>query len=252
MKKFVLGDIHGSHKGLLQVLKKSNFDYENDQLFFVGDVVDGWSQVDKCIEELMKIKNLIFLRGNHDQWAIDFYEQKMHKTLSSEYSSWMHHGGESTFNCYGEIMPKEHLDFLRSSIYYYELDDSIFVHGGFDFSYDIEKQMGYNFMWDRRLVQYAFDNQLKKRINEKYVNVYVGHTPLQSFNSIKFDPMTPQKWSGIWLMDTGCAFGGRLSLMDIETNEMFFSDRSMELYPDEKGRNKFTYNQMMSLNKKGE
>lgn len=65
-KVFCIGDIHGSYKGLLQCLRKSNFDYKNDTLICLGDVVDGWSQVKECFDELLKIKNLIYVIGNHD------------------------------------------------------------------------------------------------------------------------------------------------------------------------------------------
>ena len=36
-----MGDIHGNYRGLLQCLEKSNFDYDNDKLIQLGDVVDG-------------------------------------------------------------------------------------------------------------------------------------------------------------------------------------------------------------------
>ena len=41
MRTFVMGDIHGAYNALLQCLKRSGFDYENDQLIQLGDVADG-------------------------------------------------------------------------------------------------------------------------------------------------------------------------------------------------------------------
>jgi serine/threonine protein phosphatase 1 len=69
MKKFVIGDIHGGYKSLLQCLERSDFNYEEDQLIVLGDVVDGWPETPQCIEELLKVKNLIYIMGNHDAWA---------------------------------------------------------------------------------------------------------------------------------------------------------------------------------------
>ena len=39
-------------------------------------------------------------------------------------------------------------------------------------------------------------------------------------------------------LDTGAAFTGKLSLMDINTKEFWQSDPVWKLYPGEKGRNK--------------
>jgi serine/threonine protein phosphatase 1 len=38
-------------------------------------------------------------------------------------------------------------------------------------------------------------------------------------------------------MDTGAAFTGSLSIMDVNTKEFWQSDPLPTLYPDEKGRN---------------
>lgn len=41
----------------------------------------------------------------------------------------------------------------------------------------------------------------------------------------------------MWNMDTGAAFTGHLSAMNIDTKEVLQSDEVPLLYPDEKGRN---------------
>ena len=66
MKRYVVGDIHGNYKALKQVLKRSKFDYEKDELIIIGDVVDGYNCSFEVVEELLKIKNRIFIIGNHD------------------------------------------------------------------------------------------------------------------------------------------------------------------------------------------
>ena len=64
MKTFVIGDIHGNYRGLMQCLERSNFDYDKDTLISLGDVVDGHSESYEVVEELLKIKNLIAIKGN--------------------------------------------------------------------------------------------------------------------------------------------------------------------------------------------
>ena len=76
MKTFIVGDIHGAHKALLQVLERSGFDYENDMLITIGDIVDGWGDSFQVVEELLKIKNRIDIVGNHDDWFLDFINSR--------------------------------------------------------------------------------------------------------------------------------------------------------------------------------
>ena len=63
-RRFVLGDIHGELDNLKEVLQKSGFDYENDLLIQVGDIVDRGQEPFKCMDELLKVKNLVLLLGN--------------------------------------------------------------------------------------------------------------------------------------------------------------------------------------------
>ncbi len=49
-------------------MKKSRFDYNKDKLIILGDVVDGGYNSYLVVEELLKIKNKIFIIGNHDKW----------------------------------------------------------------------------------------------------------------------------------------------------------------------------------------
>ena len=72
MRHFVMGDIHGAFHALKQCLERSSFDYKHDVLICLGDVCDGWPQTYECVEELLKIENLIFILGNHDFWALQW------------------------------------------------------------------------------------------------------------------------------------------------------------------------------------
>ena len=58
-----------------------------------------------------------------------------------------------------------------------------------------------------------------KKINEKltaYDEVYIGHTPIPF--------KKPVNAGDVWLMDTGAGWTGVLSMMDINTKEVFTSD----------------------------
>ena len=45
----------------------------------------------------------------------------------------------------------------------------------------------------------------------------------------------------IWNVDTGAAFTGKLSAIDLDTKQVFQSDEVYKMYPNESGRNTNPY-----------
>jgi serine/threonine protein phosphatase 1 len=50
----------------------------------------------------------------------------------------------------------------------------------------------------------------------------------------------PINKANVWNLDTGAAFTGALTIMDVNTKEFWQSDPLPSLYTDEKGRNNYT------------
>lgn len=241
MRKFVVGDIHGAHKALLQVFERSGFDYENDQLVCLGDVVDGWPDSKACLDELMKVKNLVYIMGNHDEWFFDFARGGWADSL------WTTQGGKATLVSFfpdlanetehniclfarHKVVDEKYVKFFENALMYYVTeDDDVFVHGGFWRLHRVDEQ-ACEFTWNRDLLKYAIVEETKKR-SEKvtlHKRVFLGHTAL---NSNK-----PMKFCEVWAMDTGAGWSGYLSMMDVDTEEYWVSDKVQDLYPDETGR----------------
>jgi len=216
MKRFVIGDIHGAHKALIQCLKRSKFDKDVDQLIVLGDVVDGWPQVKESIEELLSIKNLIYIKGNHDVWFQEWFITKIKNPI------WTKQGGDATLKSYNETrVPLSHIDLISSAKYYYiDHNNNVFVHGGFDWNNSIEDEKYYNLVWDRDLFYYAARN-INIKIS-KYNEIFIGHTQLQQ--------NMPLNYSNLWNLDTAAGWTGCLTMLNIDTKEIFQSDSVMELY----------------------
>ena len=226
-KTFVIGDIHGSYRALLQCLKNSSFNYAVDTLICLGDVADGWPETKQSIEELLKIKNLIYILGNHDFWTLDWMETGYADDV------WLTQGGKATVQSYDNQIPQSHIDLLRSANPYYILDNKLFVHAGINPDKDLNEQTIQTFLWDRSLARLAKAKHLENT-NIKLTHfdeVFVGHTPIEKSK--------PVKYCEVWLMDTGAGWSGHLSIMNINTHEVFVSEAVPKLYPGIKGRKRF-------------
>jgi serine/threonine protein phosphatase 1 len=224
MKTFVIGDIHASHKALTQCLERSHFDYENDILICLGDVADGWTEAYECFEELFKIKNLIYVRGNHDQWLKDWLK------YGKKPDVWTLQGGQNTINSYLKEDPqnwKRHLEFLKNTPFYYiDNKNRCFVHGGISQQgIPIEQTDKMFLMWDRDLW-----NNRHNEIKLPYTEVFVGHTPIWNLSHF------PIQYNNVWFMDTGGGWEGKLSIMNVNTKKIWQSDIVSQLYPEESGR----------------
>lgn len=243
MRRFVMSDSHGGYKAMMQCIERSGFDNDTDQLFFLGDVVDGWSNTMECIDLLLSINNLVYLLGNHDQWALEYYTGKMKKDNETK-ELWLLQGGAATVKSYGagKPMPKEHLEFLQEARYYYVTKDNILlVHAGFDTSQPIEKSTSHNLLWSRSFVTNCYNSYKKNQpiTLEQYKEVYIGHTPTIALDATQ---ATPLQMGNVTIADTGAAFTGCLSIMDMDSKEVWQSDEVMRLYRYEEGRNGISWN----------
>jgi serine/threonine protein phosphatase 1 len=224
-KTFVIGDIHGAHKALLQCLQRSHFNYETDHLICLGDVCDGWPETRQAIEELMKIKKLTYILGNHDFWTLEW----MRDGFADEV--WLEQGGNATVLSYSGAVPTTHQHFLENALPYLKLNNDLFVHAGIDPLAPVESQTIQTFLWDRKFAQTALllHNKSAHANLTGFDNVYIGHTPIAA---------PPIRACEVWLMDTGAGWSGKLSMMNIATNEIFMSDPVPNLYAGIEGRKK--------------
>jgi serine/threonine protein phosphatase 1 len=225
-RTFVLGDIHGAYRGLMQCLAKANFNYETDHLIALGDVADGWPETKQCVDELLKIKNLTFIFGNHDFWALQWMETGDIDDI------WFEQGGRATIESYQGNVPEQHILFLKKAKPYFKLGEKVFVHAGINPRIALEHHSLQTLLWDRSFAKLAierYENGSDEKLTD-YEAVYIGHTPIGG--------KKPLKACDVWLMDTAAGWTGVLSIMNIETEEFFTSDPVPELYPGIEGRRK--------------
>ncbi|NJW52840.1 metallophosphoesterase family protein [Salinimicrobium oceani] len=240
-RTLVIGDIHGGLKALLQLLERAKVT-PADKLIFLGDYVDGWSDSANVVSYLItlaKQNTCIFLRGNHDDLT--------HRWLKTGElnDQWLQHGGQSSIDAYrrfSEDQKKEHIIFFDQMVnYYIDKENRLFVHAGFtNQKGPAEEYTPTPFYWDRTLWEMAMcidpnlkpgDTGFPKRL-ELFREIFIGHTPVTRIGRDQ-----PTRFANVCNMDTGAAFMGKLSLMDVNSRQIFQSDPVHSLYPDESGRN---------------
>jgi serine/threonine protein phosphatase 1 len=241
-RTLVIGDIHGGLKALQQVLAKAAIT-KDDTLIFLGDYVDGWSESAQVLSFLIDLSNehkCIFIKGNHDVWCEDWL-----RTSNAE-AKWLIHGGQATRESYAntsEYDKRMHLHFLeRMPLFYVDAENRLYIHAGFT-SMHGPKQEFYdtNFTWDRTLWEMALtmDKRIKKdsllfpKRLKLYDEIFIGHTP-----TTNYDVDIPMQGCNVWNVDTGAAFKGKLSMLDVDTKAYWQSEPVWELYKGEVGRNR--------------
>lgn len=240
-RTFVVGDIHGGLRALQQVLGKVPYT-SKDTLIFLGDYVDGWSESAGVVAFLLKFsekQDCRFLRGNHDELITNYLvDGKAHPL-------WLAHGGQSGKESYDalDLLEKEkHLIFFSSlENYIIDTHNRLFCHAGFANQHGPEKEYYDNTVyWDRTLWEMACsinpyltqNNPLYPKRLKLFNEIFIGHTP-----TTKIGKNIPLQKANVWNIDTGAAFKGPLTIMDINTKEYWQSDPVYSLYPDEIGRN---------------
>jgi serine/threonine protein phosphatase 1 len=240
-RTFVIGDIHGGLKGLKEIMGLGLVKTE-DRLIFLGDYVDGWSESAGVIHfliQLSKIQECIFIKGNHDEWCEEW--------LRTGYanSDWLLHGGLATVQSYEGINEQEKekqlLFFQQMKLFFIDEENRLFVHAGFTSLQGPEQEFPkYNLTRDRTLWEMAL--RIDKDTNTAIMHfspplglfkeIFIGHTP-----TLNYGRETPMHAANVWDIDTGAAFTGRLTMMDIRSKAFWQSSNLKDLYPNEKGRN---------------
>lgn len=240
-RTLIIGDIHGACKGLEQVLERAGLTAD-DRLIFLGDYVDGWSESKQVIERLMELDEqyrCIFMKGNHDAWCEEWLAS------GTNPQKWLFHGGNSTVKSYEGItaMAKQkHLEFFnRMRPFYVDENNNLFIHAGFSSMHGPEQEnYTSNYSWDRTLWEMALatdplmakDSRFYPKRLKLFREIFIGHTP-----TTNYDVEEPIHAANLWNVDTGAAFMGRVTALDLETKAYWQSDVVQTLYPGEKGRN---------------
>lgn len=223
----VISDIHGCYDEFEELLKQVYYTPNNDKLILLGDYVNRGLKTKETIDKLLVLKehDSVILKGNHDQWFINFLENpiKNYKAFTRKRV-----GGSATLKSYlnidnlQECYAKDyadyvkanfnnHIKFLQNLTYFYEDNEHLYVHAGINPKIKNTTDILIN---DCLLIREPF-------LNTDHVfnkTIVFGHTTcsmLHNNPSIWFN----NKKIGI---DGGCCFNLQLNCLEILNNNYNF------------------------------
>lgn len=238
MPTYAIGDIHGNYKALMQCIERSPFDPKADCLITLGDYIDGGSHIEvlPIFDYLTSLPHWIGLLGNHDE----FLYQMIREGSDIINPEWLRLGGNHTLAAMGvEVdhsgeysrvlsdIPSAVGDFLQQlRLMYMDDDDRVFVHAGWspatariEDSETVVDEHYFDLFWSR-----SFWQEAERDRDFPHKAVFIGHTV------VGYE--VPVKRGNVWNLDTGAGFEGRLTIMNVETEQYWQSDKTEALYPD--------------------
>ena len=191
-----IGDIHGCLHPLKKLIKQIEPEAD-DQLVFLGDMIDRGKHSKEVIDYLIKLSSRYschFIMGNHELLYLDYLKNR-------NPDQWLQNGGHATLKSYksddGRDLPEKHLHLLRHCHYFLETEHYFFTHGGLDPELSIKDNLRYykpeEFCWQRVHLQSSF---LERNSYKWEKTLVCAHTTLPL-------PVNLEKLIAI---DTGCVY----------------------------------------------
>ncbi len=212
-RRIIIGDVHGHYDGMMTLLEKLD-PGEADQVYFLGDLVDRGPKSAQVVE-FVKQSPYRCLMGNHEQLMLNALPEVGKNT--SAWQAWLYSGGHSTITSYQDagIIPRDHLQWMRSLPVFMDLGDVWLVHAGIHPKLPLSQQTEAEFCWIRR----EFHNIPKPYFDNKLI--IIGHTITFTFEGIEPGALVQgQGWLGI---DTGVyhAKSGWLTGLDLSNQKVY-------------------------------
>ncbi|TBR58972.1 serine/threonine protein phosphatase [Mastigocladus laminosus UU774] len=210
-RRIVIGDVHGHYEGLMRLLD-AIAPASNDQVYFLGDLIDRGPQSAQVVD-FVKDTPYQCLLGNHEQMLLNVLTKRI---PTPTVQAWLYSGGQATVSSYEEAtIPHDHLEWFDNLPTYIDLGDIWLVHAGVNPFIPLEAQTADQLCW----VRDEFHSIQKPYFADKLM--IIGHTI--TFTLPGVSPGQLAQGEG-WLdIDTGAYHprSGWLTGLDITNNLVY-------------------------------
>jgi serine/threonine protein phosphatase 1 len=214
---FAIGDIHGCSIALRTLIEAVD-PQPGDTVVVLGDVIDCGPDSKGVLDQLITLASrchLVVLLGNHEEMLLNALDSK------SEFNYWFKLGGEQTLRSYSsairpgpEVIPNEHIRFIRSFQPFLESTDFIFVHAGYDPDLPMALQSERSLRWES-----MHPDKIAPHQSGKFI--IAGHTRQKSGEILDLGFLK--------ILDTDAFGGGFLTAMEVLTGEIIQANQQGQL-----------------------
>ncbi len=214
---FAIGDIHGCFDSLKELVENRIQLQKTDKLILLGDYIDRGTKIKEVVDFIIDLLNkgydVVTLLGNHEAMLLDAITDK------ELISKWIQNGGSDTLKSFCinslEFLESKYLSFFKSLNQFFEFQEYLFVHAGFNDELDNPFDDSYHMIWKCR------ENYTNPLLKDKYI--VHGHCPIP----IAACEEQIKNNNFVINLDTGCVYSanneyGRLTALEINTRRILF------------------------------
>ena len=216
-RTIAIGDIHGCFYSFKTLIENEIQLTKTDKLILLGDYIDRGLQSKELIDYILELQkqnfDIITLLGNHEALLLDAYKDTKHL------SKWLINGGAETLDSFAiktlSELDSKYIKFFESLKPYYQIDNYLFVHAGFNNDTINPFSDTYSMLWKSRS---TYTHPLLK--NKIIIH---GHSPIKVD-----DCLTAIKDSrAVINIDTGCVYKehkdyARLTAYPVHDKRVYF------------------------------
>lgn len=236
---YVTSDIHGCFDEFKKLLNYIKF-CDNDFLYIIGDVLGRGNEPIPLLQYVMVHKNMKLLMGNHEQaflWNMDVNDSPF--SDEEVRALWLKHSGPETYEQYMALDAPDRenvLQYVRNCPLYAIVGKNILAHAGIqtkDIAYDSIKELmnaqkSFKMLWQTK--EFYCEPMV---IEDPEVRVFFGHMFSLIIRQDRGEPLDSTE---VWRdenrigVDCGYAFGGKMVMYCLDTDEEHYLTSSGELY----------------------